>query len=110
MGSVGDCYDIAMAESFFATLETELIDQQPRRCFRDREQAQSMILTILKGFTIPFAYTRLWVSNRRLSMKLVITVRSRKYTTHYTGTKKTPIRAAHYLECATLSESSKLIT
>jgi putative transposase len=27
MGSIGDCYDNAMAESFFATLETELIDR-----------------------------------------------------------------------------------
>ena len=27
MGSVGDCYDNAMVESFFATLETELIDR-----------------------------------------------------------------------------------
>ena len=27
MGSVGDCYDNAMAESFFATLECELIDR-----------------------------------------------------------------------------------
>ncbi len=26
MGSVGDCYDNAMAESFFATLECELLD------------------------------------------------------------------------------------
>ncbi|MXZ55264.1 MAG: IS3 family transposase [Gammaproteobacteria bacterium] len=43
MGSVGDCYDNAMAESFFATLETELIHQQPRRCFQDRTQAQAKI-------------------------------------------------------------------
>jgi putative transposase len=27
MGSVGDCFDNAMAESFFATLETKLIDR-----------------------------------------------------------------------------------
>ena len=27
MGSIGDCFDNAMAESFFATLETELIDR-----------------------------------------------------------------------------------
>ncbi len=27
MGSIGDCYDNAMAESFFATLETELLDR-----------------------------------------------------------------------------------
>lgn len=29
MGSVGDCYDHAMAESFFATLECELLAHQP---------------------------------------------------------------------------------
>jgi putative transposase len=29
MGSVGDCYDNAMAESFFATLECELLASQP---------------------------------------------------------------------------------
>ncbi len=27
MGSIGDCFDNALAESFFATLETELIDR-----------------------------------------------------------------------------------
>ena len=27
MGSVGDCFDNAMAESFFATLECELLDR-----------------------------------------------------------------------------------
>ena len=38
MGSIGDCYDNAMAESLFATLETELIDRQPRRRFRTRAE------------------------------------------------------------------------
>ena len=50
MGSVGDCYDNAMAESFFATLETELIDRQPRRRFASREQARAMIFDYLEGF------------------------------------------------------------
>ncbi len=50
MGSVGDCYDNAMAESFFATLETELIDRQPRRRFASRAQARSMIFDYLEGF------------------------------------------------------------
>ncbi len=31
MGSVADCYDNAMCESFFATLECELLDQKPLR-------------------------------------------------------------------------------
>ena len=43
MGSVGDCYDDAMAESFFETLETELIHQQPRLFFKDRAQTQAKI-------------------------------------------------------------------
>jgi putative transposase len=37
MGSVGDCYDHALIESFFATLECELVD---RRHWRTREQAR----------------------------------------------------------------------
>ena len=36
-GSAGDCYDNAMAESFFATLECDLID---RRSFQTRTQAR----------------------------------------------------------------------
>ena len=37
MGSVGDCYDNAMAEIFLATLECELID---RTSFRDHAEAR----------------------------------------------------------------------
>jgi putative transposase len=36
MGSVGDCYDNAMCESFFATLECELLDR-----FRFRTAAEA---------------------------------------------------------------------
>ena len=31
MGSVGDAYDNALCESFFATLECELLDRRPLR-------------------------------------------------------------------------------
>lgn len=37
MGSVGDAYDNAMCESFFASLECELID---RSTFRNRTEAR----------------------------------------------------------------------
>ena len=37
MGSVGDCYDNALCESFFASLECELID---RHSFRSKLQAK----------------------------------------------------------------------
>ena len=39
MGSVGDCYDNAMAESFFATLECELLDRRPLRTQREAREA-----------------------------------------------------------------------
>lgn len=39
MGSVGDCFDNAMAEAFLATLETELID---RNTFRNRTEARGL--------------------------------------------------------------------
>jgi putative transposase len=47
MGSVGDCYDNAMAESFFATLECELLDRQT---FRNRTQARLAVFDYIEGF------------------------------------------------------------
>ncbi len=50
MGSVGDCYDNAMAESFFATLEFELLD---RSVFENRHQALSAIFDYIERFYNP---------------------------------------------------------
>jgi putative transposase len=47
MGATGDCYDNAMAESFFATLECELIKRQK---FRTRNEARSEIFDYIEGF------------------------------------------------------------
>jgi putative transposase len=43
MGSVGDCYDNALCESFFATLECELLD---RRTFGTRDEARRAVLDL----------------------------------------------------------------
>ena len=50
MGSTGDAYDNAMAESFFATLEREVID---RRRFKSRAEARMAIFTWLEGWYNP---------------------------------------------------------
>ena len=50
MGSVGDAYDNAMAESFFATLECELID---RRRFRTQAEACMVVFEFNEGFYNP---------------------------------------------------------
>jgi putative transposase len=50
MGSVGDAYDNAMAESFFASLETELID---RTSFRTRAEARLAVFDYIEGFYNP---------------------------------------------------------
>ena len=50
MGSVGDCYDNAMAESFFATLECELIDQHT---FPTQAEARMAIFEYIEGWYNP---------------------------------------------------------
>ena len=50
MGRRGDAYDNAVAESFFATLETELLD---RTSFATRDQARSAIFDYIEGFYNP---------------------------------------------------------
>jgi putative transposase len=50
MGSVGDAYDNAMAESFFATLECELLD---RRRFRTQAEARMAVFEFIEGFYNP---------------------------------------------------------
>lgn len=47
VGSVGDAYDNAMAESFFATLERELLS---RRRFRSQAEAKMAVFTWLEGW------------------------------------------------------------
>ena len=47
MGSVGDCYDNAMCESFFATLECELLD---RSTFRTHAEARAAVFEFVEGW------------------------------------------------------------
>ena len=47
MGSVGDCYDNAMCESFFATLECELLD---RTRFVGKAEAELAVFDFIEGF------------------------------------------------------------
>lgn len=47
MGRRGDAFDNAVAESFFATLETELLD---RSSFRTRDQARLALFHWIEGF------------------------------------------------------------
>lgn len=71
MGSVGDCYDNAMAESFFATLECELLARQPfptqltahtalfeyLEVFYNRQRRHSAL-----GYLSPDAFERRWAT------------------------------------------------
>jgi len=47
MGTAGDCYDNAMAESFFASLECELID---RTTFRNHGEARRELFQYIEGW------------------------------------------------------------
>jgi putative transposase len=50
MGSVGDCYDNALCESFFATLECELLD---RRVFHTRDETRRAVFEFIEGWYNP---------------------------------------------------------
>jgi putative transposase len=50
MGSVGDAYDNAMCESFFATLECELLE---RRRFASQAEARVACFSFIEGFYNP---------------------------------------------------------
>ena len=47
VGTVGDCYDNAMAESFFATLECELLERGP---FPTHPEAKSALFCFIEGY------------------------------------------------------------
>jgi len=50
MGSVGDCYDNALCESFFATLECELLD---RVTLRNHAEARRALFAYIEGWYNP---------------------------------------------------------
>jgi putative transposase len=50
MGSVGDCYDNGLAESFFATLETELFVHEHGGRFHTHHQARLAIFDWIEAF------------------------------------------------------------
>lgn len=50
MGSVGDAHDNAMAESFFATLETELLQ---RTSFRNQAEARMAVFDFIEAWYNP---------------------------------------------------------
>ena len=67
MGTVGDAYDNAMAESFFATLECELMD---RRNWKTHTEARSAIFTgELRPGTTRTDVTQVLLKYHRLTLK-----------------------------------------
>ena len=50
MGSVGDAYDNALAESFFSSLECEVLD---RNHFKTREEARTTVFSWIEGWYNP---------------------------------------------------------
>jgi putative transposase len=57
MGTGGDCFDNALVESFFATLECELLGQQR---FRTHDEARTTVFEWIEGF-----YNRRWRHSAR---------------------------------------------
>jgi putative transposase len=71
MGSVGDCFDNAMCESFFATLECELIE----RCkFRTQAEAEMAVFDFIEGWYLsPCEFERRYHEIHAISITTAIT-------------------------------------
>lgn len=65
-GSVGDAYDNAMCESFFAMLECELLD---RHRFRSQSEARMAVFHFIEGFYNTYAAIRHWDTSRPSNTK-----------------------------------------
>ena len=80
MGTVGDAYDNAMAESFFASLECELID---RRSFKSKAEARTALFTWIEG----------WYNSRRRHSALGY-LSPIAFERHHEENASNPIRSA----------------
>lgn len=80
MGSVGDAYDNAMAESFFGTLECELLD---RYSFRTPVEARTALFRYIEG----------WYNPRRRHSSLGYLSPAKFEAKHWPGAKSHPVRA-----------------
>jgi putative transposase len=81
LGSVGDCYDNAMAESFFASLECEVLDRQH---FKTREEARMAIFEYLEswynrhrrhsslGYCSPVDFEQRFIERRTVSKRRLL--------------------------------------
>ena len=62
MGPAGDCYDSALCESFFATLERELIE---RKSYATRPEARLSVFDFVEGWYNPHRlHSALTISRR----------------------------------------------
>jgi putative transposase len=99
MGTVGDAYDNAMAESFFATLECELID---RRVWRTHTEARLAIFTWIEawynphrrhsslGQMSPINFERLYVQKKEKTEKDAATQKSEVVADNSAPTQTAP--------------------
>jgi putative transposase len=91
MGTVGDAYDNAMCESFFATLECELL---ARRRFATKAEARMALFEFIEGWYNPI--------RRRTGLGRISPIQfERRHSTNYeraTCQIKTSCQTAHILE------------
>ena len=118
-GSARDCYDNAMAESFFATLETELLW---RHSFKSQAEARMAVFEFIEGFynprrrhsalgnQSPIAYEKSYSETRSTAVETAVAMQIAPRSAQLLGSRAAAPTSSHSTTSTTSNPNVQLST
>ena len=118
-GSARDCYDNALAESFFATLETELLW---RERFKSQAEARMAVFEFIEGFynprrrhsaldnVSPIVYERRYSETRSSAVETAVSMQIASRSAQPLGSRSAAPTGSHRTTATTSNPSVQLST
>ena len=118
-GSARDCYDNALAESFFATLETELLW---RERFKSQAEARMAVFEFIEGFynprrrhsaldnVSPIVYERRYSETRSSAVETAVSMQIASRSAQPLGSRSAAPTGSHRITATTSNPSVQLST
>ncbi len=118
-GQLSDCYDNALAESFFATLETELLW---RERFKSQAEARMAVFEFIEGFynprrrhsaldnVSPIVYERRYSETRSSAVETAVSMQIASRSAQPLGSRSAAPTGSHRTTATTSNPSVQLST